>query len=177
MSEVCPITGKPCVKYKGYSVTDKKKSHAVCEDCMHHKSDLLIASPVSSCPSCGMTLDGIVRSAKTGCANCYEHFSTMIVHMVAAVQGGADTHKGEPPASFKMAVAASVNAVAFASDILAKMKTAAKEERYEEANELGSVLDMVRILLSRSDERGELGPDDRAELARIVHDHMFPKSA
>ena len=76
-----------------------------------------------------------------------------------------------------MAVAESVGAVAFASDILTKMKTAAKEERYEEADELGAVLDEVRLLLSRSNEKGELGPDDKAELARIVHDHIFPKSA
>jgi hypothetical protein len=60
---------------------------------------------------------------------------------------------------------------------MAKMNTAAKEERYEEANELGSVLEEVRLLLSRSNEKCELGPDDKAELARIVHDHMFPKSA
>lgn len=177
----CPITGKPCLKHKAHAVTEKKgdeeRSFSVCEDCMHLKGEAPQAGDYEPCPSCGSALDEIVATSQVGCAKCYDHFAEPIVFIMAAVQGGAERHKGEPPESYKRAAAAAVNPVAFASQVLAEMRSAAKEERYEEAAALGDILSGVKAIISRADEKGDLDADDADLLARIVYGYMFPRSA
>lgn len=177
----CPVTGKPCLKHKAYTVTERKgddeRSFSVCEDCMHLKGSAPSSGEHDPCPTCGSTLDEIVASSQVGCSACYEHFAEPMTFVVAAVQGGADRHKGDPPDSFKRASAAAVNPVAFASQVLAEMRAAAGEERYEQAAALEGVLSRVKGIIMRSDEKGDLAPEDAELLARIVYAHMFPGSA
>lgn len=180
----CPITGKPCFKHKSYSVTEKKgdehQSYSVCEDCVHMNSSLSFDDEHGPCLSCGETLESIVRSSRIGCAKCYEHFGEPLSHMIAAVQlapGSKDKHVGSVPYSYKRSVAESITAIKFATELSQKMRTAQKEERYERASDLNRILVRVKEFISRSNEKGELPPEDRAELSQIVYDYMFPESA
>lgn len=181
MSDKCPITGKPCSKHRGYTVTEKKgddaRSYAVCEDCMHLKEDLWIGDEHPPCSRCGTTLDSIVRSSKIGCAHCYEHFSEPIEFIIDSVQGGTSNHVGIVPESFKRSQAASVNPVKFASDLVAAVRRASNEGRYEDASALSAVLGSAREIINRADEGGRLNADDASLFADIVYRHMYPESA
>jgi protein-arginine kinase activator protein McsA len=181
MSDKCPVTGKPCSKHRGYTVTEKKgddsRSYAVCEDCMHLKEDLRVGDEHPPCSRCGTTLDSIVRSSKIGCAHCYEHFSEPMEFIVEAAQAGETIHIGRAPESFKRSQAASVDPIKFASDILADMKRASKEGRYEDARSLSLVLDEAKAIINRSDEGGHLNADDASLFADVVYRHMYFESA
>lgn len=176
----CPITGKPCLKHKGYTVTEKKdgegKTHSVCEDCLHLNRDVWVSDEFGACPSCGTTLESIVKNSRIGCAGCYSHFETPLPFIIASVQAGAESHKGKPPQSHKKLVSESTRAVAFATEILVKIKSSSRDEKYEEAARLNSILLKVKELISRSDEKGELLPADREELSKIIMDYRWPES-
>lgn len=181
MSDKCPITGKPCSKHRGYTVTEKKgddsRAYAVCEDCMHLKNDLSIGDEHPPCSRCGTTLDSIVRSSKIGCAHCYEHFSEPIEFIIDSAQGGESTHVGRVPESFKRSQAASVNPVKFASDLVAEIRRASNEGRYEEAGSLSVVLGAAKDIINRSDDGGNMSADDAALFADIVYRRMYPESS
>lgn len=176
----CPVTGKPCVKHKGYFVTEKKgeevRSYSVCEDCMHLNRSLKVESEIDHCPNCRSTLDEIVKTSRLGCATCYEHFEKPLAFIVASVQAGASAHTGEPPDSYKRGIAESTKGVSFATEIMTKMKIAARDGRYEEAASLKAILSSVKDVLSRSNEKGELGPEDKSELAEIIYRYRYPGS-
>lgn len=179
----CPITGKPCLKHKGYSVTEKKgdeqRSYSVCEDCMYMNESLSFEDELGPCPRCGETLESIVKSSRIGCAKCYDHFDEPLAHMIAAVQaapGYEKKHVGSIPESYKKSLAESTTAVKFATEMAQKMRLAQKEERYEAASEFRATMDRVKEFISRANEKGELAPEDRAELSKIVYNHMFPES-
>lgn len=174
----CPLTGKPCLKHKSYTVADKDgKTHSVCEDCLHLNKDVWVADEFGACPSCGTKFESIVKNSRAGCSECYSHFETPLSFVIAAVQSGASEHVGSPPESYKSLVAESTRAVTFATELLIKVKSASREERYEEAARLNLILTRVKELISRSDERGELLPEDREELVRIVSEYRWPGSA
>jgi len=176
----CPLTGKPCLKHKAYTVTEKKddyeNSYAVCEDCMYLRGEAPSAGDHEPCPSCGCVIESIVGTSRVGCAKCYDHFSEPLAFIIEAVQGGANRHSGGVPESFKRRSAESVNAVAFASQVLVEMRAASREERYQDAMKLEATLSKVKAIISRADERGELGPEERTELADVVYEHMYPGS-
>lgn len=176
----CPVTGKPCVKHKGYLVTEKKgdevKSYSVCEDCIYINRGLKMQSGMDPCPICSTTIEDIIKTSRIGCAKCYEHFESPLSSIVASVQAGASTHNGTPPEFYKRRESESIRAVTFATEIMSKMKTAAREEKYEEASALKSILERVKSLMTRSDEKGEFGPEDRTELSRIIYRYKYPES-
>lgn len=176
----CPLTGKPCLKHKAYTVKDKdeeEKTHSVCEDCLHLNKDVWVADEFGACPSCGTRLESIVKKSRAGCAACYSHFETPLSFVISAVQGGATEHRGEPPESYKKAIADSTRAVAFATELLVRMKTAARDGRYEEASRLKALVLRVKEFISASNEKGELQPDDGQELSRMVMEYRWSASA
>lgn len=172
----CPIDGKPCSKYKSHTVKDSEgKSHVVCEDCVA-KRGLKVESGFGACPRCGTTMEQIVKESRVGCAGCYDHFETPLSLVIASVQVGANKHVGTPPISFRRSLAGSTRPVEFATELLVKMKAAAKNGRYEEAAELRDLLKEVKKLMSRSDEMGDLAPADTDGFAEIVMRFRFPES-
>lgn len=174
----CPLTGKPCLKHKAHTIADKNgKVHLVCEDCLHLNKDVWVTDEFGVCPSCGTALESIVKNSRVGCSGCYSHFEVPLSFVIAAVQAGATGHQGPPPESYKRQVAESTRAVTFATELLIKIKSSSKEEIYEDAARLNSVLAKVKELISRSDERGELLPEDREKLSRIVIEYRWPGSA
>lgn len=178
----CPIIGKSCLKHRGYTVEekrgDKSTTHLVCEDCMHLDPKPDSSDEMGPCPSCGVTLDQVVGKSRLGCALCYDHFGEPLAHIIAAVQFcGEAKHTGHVPESFKRSAAASVGAVRFATELAQKIRSATKHERYEEVSRLNSTLVDVKKIISSINEKGELDPDRRAELADIVYRHMYPDSA
>lgn len=173
----CPIDGRPCPKHKGHAVEDAEgKSHMVCGDCVARR-DLKVELGFGSCPGCGSTMDSIVRESRVGCAVCYDHFEAPLAMIIAAAQAGAQRHVGSPPESFRRSLAESTRPVEFATELLVKMKAAAKNGRYEEAATLRDLLGEVKAIMSRSDERGEIAPEDKDGFADIVTRHRFPGSA
>jgi protein-arginine kinase activator protein McsA len=181
MSNNCPLTGKPCSKHRGYTVSETKgeesKSYAVCEDCMHLRKDLWIGDEHLDCPRCGMTLDSIIRSSRLGCPTCYDHFSEPLAFIIPSVQLSEEKHKGGEPHSFKRVRAESLSPARFASDLLSLIKKASSAGRYEEARALLETLSRVREIIARSDESGVLSPRDRAEITEVIYRHMYPESA
>ena len=179
----CPVTGKPCLKYKAYTMTEKKgsesHSYAVCEDCMNLNDSLSFEDELGPCPECGEVLESIVKSSRIGCAKCYDHFEEPLSYMIATAQGtpnSLDKHVGPAPESYKKSLAESTTAVGFAKELEQKKEAAQKEERYEEASRISLALSKIMEFISRSNEKGELDPEDRAELSKIVYSYMFPES-
>lgn len=173
----CPIDGRPCVKHKDHAAEDSEgKNYLVCEDCVARR-DLKVESGFGACPRCGTTIETIVRESRVGCSTCYDHFEAPLALVISSVQAGATRHAGPPPPSFRRRLAESTKPVEFATEILVKMKAAAKNGRYEEAAGLKSVLEQVKSLMSRSNERGELAPEDRDGFADVVMRYRFPESA
>lgn len=175
----CPITGKNCQKHKAFSVEYNSNTHLVCEDCMHSNAEVKPNQQDDNgpCPSCGTTLDQVVRNSRLGCTTCYDHFGEPLSYIIASVQFGGETkHVGMVPETHKRSRAESTNAVRFATEISQKMKVAIREERYEEAARLNAILSKVKDILAHSKEDGDLDPQRKAEIAEIVYKHLYPDS-
>lgn len=126
------------------------------------------------CDKCGITIDQIVRNSRVGCSNCYDHFGEPLSYIIAAVQfGGESRHTGTVPECHKRSLSESVQPLKFATELAQKVRLMIRTEMYEEAAKTENVLLKVKNIM----ERGELGPEDRAELADIVYRHMYPESA
>jgi len=52
--------------------------------------------PMTSCPSCSLTLDEFRKNSKLGCSKCYEAFEPYIKHIVKSVHGSYE-HTGKKP--------------------------------------------------------------------------------
>lgn len=175
----CPITGKNCHKHKAFSVEYNSNTHLVCEDCMHSNAEVKPdqQDDHGPCPRCGTALDQVVRTSRLGCATCYDHFDEPLSYIIASVQfGGENKHIGSVPETFKRSRAESTNAVRFATEIAQKIKTATKEERYEEASRLNAILTKVKAIIQAAKEDGELDPESKAELAEVVYQYLYPES-
>lgn len=172
----CPVDGRPCSKERTHSAVSASdgKQHLVCEDCMASNPDLKLADELGPCPKCGATIDQVVRKSRIGCAECYDHFAEPLSYIIAAVQfGGESRHIGTVPECHKRTAAESVELIKFATELAQKVKLMVRAENYEEAAKAEKTLSEVKRIM----ERGELGPEDRAELADIVYRHLYPESA
>ena len=173
----CPINGKPCSKHRIYSAISgegaEAKHHLVCEDCMHTSPEIRPSDELGPCARCGTTIDQVVRNSRVGCASCYDHFEEPLSYIIPAVQiGGKNRHVGTIPECYKRSVADSIDPVAFAIELENEMKAAIREERYEAASKIEKTLSKMNGVM----KKGELGPDERAELAEIVYRHLYPGS-
>lgn len=175
------MDGRPCYKYKGFVVKNKQgegsQTLQVCEDCMSKNPDLAEEDEFGPCPGCGTKLDHVVKKSRMGCAMCYDHFGEPLSYIIAALQLTGETkHVGRVPESFKLSKSESVDPMKFATELSQKMRILLREEKFEEAARLKPVLSRIKALLSSGSKEGELGPQEKAELARIVYDYMYPKS-
>jgi protein arginine kinase activator len=170
----CPLNGKPCSKYKPHAVSTESGSHMVCEDCMASNPDIKPVDELGPCARCGATIDQIVRNSRIGCSDCYEHFAEPLSYIIAAVQfGGESRHVGSVPETHKRGVAESLEPMKFATELAQKVKLLVRAERYEEASVAAKTLAEVKAIM----ERGDLGPEGRAEIAEIAYRHLYPGSA
>jgi protein arginine kinase activator len=141
---------------------------------MSSNSEIKPVDELGACETCGTTIDQIVRNSRIGCPYCYEHFAEPLSYIIAAVQfGGEGKHIGSVPECHKREKADSLDPIKFATELAQKVKLLARAERYEEASVSAKTLAEVKSII----ERGELGPEDRAELAEIAYRHMYPESA
>lgn len=134
----CPVSGKPCLKYKAFHVTEKMgvktNSYVVCEDCLYNNpsSKLSIAQEDVSC-ACGTKLSDIMKGSKMGCANCYDSFEDM-KYIISAVQNIKDpNHTGKAPYLWKMKQAEDTTCAQFTTSIKQKIKSAVEVEDYKKA--------------------------------------------
>ena len=171
----CPVDGRPCSKERTHSVTsDSNGKHLlVCGDCMASNPDLKPTDEFGPCPRCGTVIDHVVRKSRVGCAECYDHFAEPLAHIIAAVQfGGECRHTGIVPESHKRSAAESVDPVKLSTELAHKVKLLLRAERYEEAAKADKTLSEVKNIMLK----GELGSEDRAELAEIAYKHLYPES-
>lgn len=149
----CPITGKNCLKHKGFEADGK----LVCEDCFHKKSEGIQSANDTTCASCGMSLADIVKGSRLGCAACYDNFPETMPHIVGSVQR-ADSgvrHVGRTPRSFIAEKARSVSEQAVREEISMRMNSAAANCDYKEAARMKS----------KMKELDSLKEEGRADLA------------
>lgn len=172
----CPVNGGPCSRERTHSAVSGSdgKQYLVCEACMAANTELKPVDDLGPCEKCGITIDQVVRNSRVGCPNCYDHFGEPLSYIIAAVQfGGESRHTGMVPECHKRSVAESVQPIKFATELAQKVKLMVRAEMYEEAAKAEKTLSEVRRIM----ERGELGPEDRAELAEIAYRHIYPDSA
>lgn len=177
----CPVDGRPCSKHKAHAVVSnvggEEKNHLVCEDCLSLNQNIQPVDEPGLCPSCGSTLDQIVRTSRLGCVACYDHFGDALSYIIAAVQFGSDRHVGAAPDSFKRSRAESADPAGLAAEMEEEMGAAARSDDYARASRLKGFLSDLGPILGVLKEKGELGPDERAEVARIAYEYMYPDSA
>lgn len=177
----CPINGKPCVKYKGFFVTekhgDKVDSYLVCEDCLYINATAKLDKPpeFEKC-SCGMTIEEISRGSRIGCAKCYDHFSEVLNKIIAVVQApNRPQHVGRIPELWKREQAKQTSAVSIATELTQKLKIAIKEENYKMASELKVKIEELRVLIEKYKKADE-GQILAEELANFVYDYRWKES-
>lgn len=171
----CPVNGKPCSKHRIYSATSgegaEAKHHLVCEDCMHTSPEIRPSDELGPCSRCGTTIDQVVRNSRLGCSHCYDHFGEPLSYIIAAVQiSGENRHVGTIPEFHKRSVAGSVDPAAFVAELKIEMTNMIRDEKYEAAAKIENTLSEVKRIM----EKGELGPDEKAELAEIAYRHLYP---
>jgi protein-arginine kinase activator protein McsA len=134
----CPVSGKPCSKYKGFNVAEKTGSkvnnYIVCEDCLfnNQNSKLSIVQEDIAC-TCGTKLSGIMKGERIGCAKCYDFFEDM-KYIISSIQNLKEPmHTGRSPVLWKMQQAESTTCSQFFSDVQNKIKTAVQKEDYKKA--------------------------------------------
>jgi protein-arginine kinase activator protein McsA len=175
----CPINGKPCVKYKGFQVTEKvgekAQTHTVCEDCLYLSStkNIQVMDDDETCSSCGTALSDILRGKRIGCASCYDQFNRTMGHIIDALQGGFDLrHKGDPPYLWKIEHAEKTDPSTFASELSRAIEAAMDWEMYERVPALKEKLDAFRALVKKYESADEQqAPSVRREIAEFVFDY------
>jgi protein-arginine kinase activator protein McsA len=175
----CPISGKPCVKYKGFHVTEKVgekvQDHSVCEDCLYSTStkNIQIMDDNGTCSSCQTPLSDILKGKRVGCVSCYEHFNKTMGHIIDALQGGHDLrHKGDPPHLWKMERAEKTDPAAFAAELSREIEAAMDWETYEIVPLLKDKLESFRGLIKKYEMADEQqAPSVRKEIAEFVFNY------
>ena len=177
----CPLNGKPCLKYKGFHITEKHGENAenymVCEDCLYISaaSKIKMSDGGISCDSCGLKLEEVLKGSRMGCARCYDCFEGTIGHVIKAVQD-ADRHVGIIPTTWKMEQAEKTDSLKFLTELKQKYRIAVKSERYERASALNSDIIRFEELLGRHEKEGR-SPPVQKEIATMIYEIRESESA
>lgn len=172
----CPLSGKPCNKYKGFHVTEKKgdevKDYTVCEDCLHTQFSKLEVKKPAPCSNCGTTIESIMQGGKTGCEKCYFEFDEPLSHIISSIQNGNRDirHTGRIPEDWLMKNAEETSPIKFATELAYKLKFASKNEEYHKASFIKQKLEELTPLLTRlqgADE--ERAPEIKKALASFIY--------
>lgn len=140
----CPVTGKNCLKYKGFNMEGK----LVCEDCLHKKPEAIKSVVEILCSSCGTSLADVAKGGKLGCPSCYDSFSETMPYIIGSLQGGDSgmKHFGRIPKGFLMNMAKSTSLEEIREEITMRMKSASIEEKYSEASRMKAKLDELEAM-------------------------------
>jgi len=176
----CPISGKPCLKYKGFHVTEKKdgktNSYSVCEDCLHTESATAKIEAVvdkNSCSNCGVTLNDILKGSRMGCAKCYDNFDGTLEHMLAALHNVSKAkHTGGIPLAWKVKQAEETNPVTFLAELNQEMDEIIYQEKYEQVGKIKKdISDFNEILFRYKNADESQAPPIKKELVNFIYEY------
>lgn len=143
-------------------INDKKKEQHLCEECAMNFTKFQMAinsgnnefsinelltsllnnyyneylseknnSGVRKCSFCGMTYQEIMKAGRFGCAQCYTSFYDDISKLLRGIQG-SDIYKGNKPEGHA-SISDTIKELSEIDKLEIRLKTAIKEENYEEA--------------------------------------------
>jgi len=172
----CPLNGKPCTKYKGFHVTEKKgdevKDYSVCEDCLYTQFSKLEVKKPSACSNCGTTIESIMQGGKIGCEKCYAEFDESLSYMISSIQNGTKDikHTGGVPEDWLIKNAEETSPIKFATELAYKLKFASKNEEYHKASFIKQKLEELTPLLVRLQQTNEeRAPEIKKALALFIY--------
>lgn len=166
----CPITGKVCLKFKAYHVTNIEKKEInvinICEDCLSQidnknilKNEEKKEEPKFACEHCKLTFDELIKKSRLGCDKCYYMFEQPLIIALEKLQKlppNVDKkelkHVGRVPTQWKKKQAAETNPIDFINELKAKMQIAVHEEKYELAGEFKNIIIGFQSLIEKLDE-------------------------
>ena len=187
----CPITGKTCLKFKAFSVTNvrnnKADSSAICEDCLHQIDDKNIikqefesSNPESKicCPSCGLSLEELLKKSRLGCEQCYDFFQKPLIIAFEKLQKNPSVkekelkHVGSVPTSWKKKQAEETDPKKFILELKQKLALSIKSEDYRLAGELKNIIKGFEALVIKLD-LFENDQEQKALIKNQISDFIF----
>lgn len=178
----CPISGKPCVKYKAFHITDIKDQKIntlnVCEDCIANvefaniindddkiieKNDSKLNEPrpddsklLKTCSFCGLTLDELLKKSRFGCAKCYDVFDKFLTVAIEKLQqlppGKELTHVGRVPTQWKKNQIRQIDPKKFLLELKQKLALAVKNENFNKAKEIKEYIFAFESFMNKLEE-------------------------
>ena len=105
----------------------------------------------TKCPGCGTTPEDIMDTAKFGCSQCYDYYSSSIDHVLERCQEGSKKHVGKIPKKFseqeekrRIKKDATLDIKAQIKNLETKMANAVKVENYEVAQVLKFKIEVLK---------------------------------
>lgn len=168
----CPLTGKVCMKYKAFHVTninDKKEIKVlnVCEDCLCQvekcdstveNTQLIEKQDEYRCDFCKLTLEDLLKTSRIGCENCYKIFEKPLSIALEKMQRTPDLeqkelkHVGSIPEQWKKRQSEQTDPNEFLIILNEKLKKLVIEEKYENCKELKDKINAFNFLVKKLDE-------------------------
>ena len=178
----CPITGKNCLKYKSYHVTDLKNKETnslnICEDCLSqlNKKDIEeFKIKEDCCELCGLTIDEFAKKARLGCAKCYDKFEKHLYLIIEKLQGTNKSkelkHTGSVPQCWKQQRADNFDPHQFLLNLKQKLALSIKDENYKKAGFIKNNIkdfDLLINKLSTSQNQDEI----KKEISKFIYDYF-----
>lgn len=172
--EKCPVTGKNCLKYKAYTITnirdEKVNTINVCEDCLSQMEDEIhIKNKENNCEFCGLTIDEFFKKAKLGCAKCYDKFEKHIILILEKIHKSKQLkHTGSAPEFWKRQQAENFDNYKFLLMLKQKLAISVKNENYKEASKIKNTIKDFDLLIE------ELSADQNNDnVKKQICDYIF----
>lgn len=189
----CPITGKMCLKFKAFSVTEiknqKANSMAICDDCIHkideknmiqqeNKKEEKTPESKFCCTFCGMSLEELIKNSKVGCEKCYELFEKPLMFAFEKLQRQPEKekkelrHTGKVPVSWKKNQASKTDPYDFFLELKDKMAASIEIEDYMLSAELKRIITGYESLLNKLNEFKN-DPDQIALIRNQISEFIY----
>lgn len=163
MSNLCPITGKPCCCPKLYNVVSIKNKKIedikICIDCLPNLETYDGESKIQDCCDfCGMTLDELLQHSKMGCSRCYEKFEKPFIFSLEKLQRIPNRekkeikHVGSVPYLWKMQKAENTDPKKFLLELKQKLAISIRREKYKKSQDLKYKIIAFESFLKKIDE-------------------------
>lgn len=172
----CPISGKTCLKFKAFHVTnivDQKASVInICEDCLAQVDEKNIISNEPEqkkleekkpeekiiCEFCNLSLEELISKSRLGCEKCYHIFEKPLMVALERIQRTPDIkekelrHVGSVPSQWKKKQAEETDPKKFLLELKQKLSICIREENYRLAAELKNIIKGFEALYKKIDE-------------------------
>jgi protein arginine kinase activator len=171
----CPITGKPCNKYKAFHITNISKKDLcvfnVCEDCLSQIDKYEMISEEkgiidlknqnenqNECWFCKLTLEELIRTSRVGCQNCFEVFGKQLSIAFQKLQITPSTnqkelrHVGRVPEYWKRKQAKETDPNKFLLELKQKLALSIRKEEFKKSKELKDRIYSFEFLIKKIDE-------------------------